>query len=288
VAITEITLEDSFKYGKKVTKTWAKSFYFASKFLPKVKRPEIYAIYSFCRYTDNIVDENPDLSVEQKAGLLNNWEEKVIMALHLGDSQDINLKAFIYVLKKYKIEENLPLELILGMRMDLEKNRFKTFQELERYCYLVASVVGLMMIPVLGCSDYEKAKPFAIDLGKAMQITNVLRDISQDYNNNRIYIPQDDLFKFNYLEDKLSKKIVDENFQNLLKYYILQARNFYANSEKGLEFLDKQSQKAISIAGRVYAEILTEIEKQNFDIYHKRASVGLFKKISLVLTEFID
>lgn len=275
--------------AKKITQDYAKSFYFAAKFLPRDKKNDTYILYAFCRQTDFLVDDlGGDL--ESKKQALDLWRKMTLEAFEKNISDNSILDLFVKVFAKYKIPERLAFELIDGVEMDLSKNKYKNYQELERYCYLVASVPGLMMTYLLGFSD-QKALFYAQKLGLAMQLTNILRDIKEDYQNGRVYLPTQDLVKFGYSLDDLKSQKVDSNFQNLLKFYIQKARDLYTEANSGIPYLSPEGQKTAKLASKIYSAILTEIETQNYDVFAKRASVSTWKKFWLGLNmykPFID
>ena len=183
-------------YARLLTKTYSKSFYLATQFMSPAKKHDVYAVYAFCRYTDNIVDaprnrENTALQTELTA-----WREELTIAWTTGESQHPVLGLFIPVLHKYDIPLQLPLELIDGVEMDLTYHRYERFTQLRHFCYHVASVVGLMMTYVFGYRD-RSAFPFAEALGIAMQLTNILRDVDEDWQlRGKVYLPLDELHEY--------------------------------------------------------------------------------------------
>ncbi len=182
------------------------------------------------------------------------------------------------LLKTYKIPQNLPLELIEGVLMDTKIKRYETFDELYIYCYRVASTVGLMSSEILGYSD-KKTLEYAEAMGIGMQLTNILRDVKEDALMNRIYLPQEDLKKFGVSEQQIFDNYFDENFERLMKFQIERARSFYRKGEKGIPLLEKDSRFTVLLAARIYGKILNEIEKQNYNVFVKRAHTSKRQKI---------
>ena len=268
--------------AKKITQDYAKSFYFAAKFLPKDKKNDTYILYAFCRQTDFLVDDL-EADVEAKKQALDLWRKMTLEAFEKNISDNPILNLFVKVFAKYKIPQKLAFELIDGVEMDLGKNEYQNYQELERYCYLVASVPGLMMTYLLGFDD-QKALFYAQKLGLAMQLTNILRDIKEDYQNGRVYLPTDDLVKFVYSLQDLQNQKVDSNFQKFLKFYIQKARDLYLQADLGIPYLSPEGQKTARLASKIYSAILGEIEAQNYDVFKGRASVKTWKKFWLGLT----
>ncbi len=284
---TQISLEESYELCRKIASDYAKTFYFATKFFPVEKQKATFALYGFCRYTDNLVDNDFESSSSDLAKKLDDWKVETRKALREGDSKHPILKAFVHTAKKYKIEESLALDIIRGVEMDLTKHRYESFEELEEYCYLVASVVGLIMVKIIGFNS-DKAFQYAVDLGKAMQITNILRDIHEDSLRGRVYLPKQDLEKFNYSESDIQNKIVNENFKLLVGFYTEVAKKYYSRSMRGLGLLDPDGVFAVKSASVIYGKILDKIEEIDYDIYSKRASTSNFEKVYLALGVLIS
>ncbi|MDQ3798502.1 MAG: phytoene/squalene synthase family protein [Acidobacteriota bacterium] len=282
-------IEKAYEYCRSVTRIHAKSFYFAAKFLPAPKRLPIYALYALCRHVDDEVDENGGVDNEREAGAaVENWKAK-LDELYGGqpsavsrqpETEDRNLVLLAWrdLLKTYKIPQALPLELMKGVLMDTHVKRYETFDELYVYCYRVASTVGLMSSEIFGYTD-ENAPEYAEALGIAMQLTNILRDVGEDASMNRIYLPAEDLRKFGVSENQIFESRADENFIELMKFEIRRAREFYKKSEKGIALLEKDARFSVLLAARIYAKILDEIERQNYDVFKRRAHTSFSQKI---------
>ena len=263
--------------AKVVTKSHAKSFYFAAKFLPKHKQKAVYPIYAFCRHVDDEIDEIGDGDEKKAIETVKKWKSQLENLYKENEHATRNTQhstlvfsAWKDLLKTYKIPQNLPLELIQGVLMDTNIKRYETFDELYIYCYRVASTVGLMSSEILGYSD-KKALEFAEAMGIGMQLTNILRDIKEDAAMNRIYLPQEDLKRFGVSEEQIFENKFDNNFEQLMKFQIERARSFYQKGEQGIPLLEKDSRFTVLLASRIYAKILDEIEKQNYDVFIKRA-----------------
>lgn len=278
-------IENAYKYCESVTKLHAKSFYFAAKFLPEKKRKAVYPIYAFCRHVDDEIDEIGDGDETQAALTVNKWKSQLENLYEKKENSTLSTQqsalvfsAWSDLLETYKIPQNLPLELIQGVLMDTTIKRYETFDELYVYCYRVASTVGLMSSEILGYSE-KVALEYAEAMGIAMQLTNILRDVKEDAAMNRIYLPQEDLKKFGITEEQIFENKFDENFVALMKFQIERARKFYAKGEKGIAMLEKDSRFTVLLASRIYARILDEIEKQNYDIFTKRAHTTKTQKL---------
>jgi phytoene synthase len=281
-------IETAYEYCRSVTKTHAKSFYFAAKFLPKHKQKPIYALYALCRHIDDEVDESGVENEREAAAAVKNWQAK-LDEIYSGQrsavsgqpetkEQDLVLLAWRDLLKTYEIPQNLPLELMKGVLMDTHVKRYASFDELYVYCFRVASTVGLMSSEIFGYAG-EKALEYAEALGIAMQLTNILRDVGEDAAMNRIYLPAEDLRKFNVSETQIFDNQWDENFIVLMKFQIERARGFYKKAEKGIPLLEKDARLAVLLALRIYGKILDEIERQNYNVFKRRAHTSFTQKI---------
>lgn len=243
-------------------------------------RNAFYAVYSFCRHTDNLIDDNEGNPKLQRA-LIRAWKKQFLEAYDKGYSTDPILNVFVFTMKKYKIPLRYPLELIKGVSMDIYKKEYRTFSELHRYCYRVASVVGIMLTYVMGIKNVKKAKKHAIKLGIAMQLTNILRDVGEDARMGRVYFPKDELKKFGLtIKDILSLRKT-ANFIKFIKFQITRARKYYEEAMKGLSMIHKDVRLVVSLAFTLYREILKAIEENNYEVYQKRAYVNLFRKVLL-------
>jgi phytoene synthase len=289
-------IESAYKYCESVTRTHAKSFYFAAKFLPKPKRRAVYPIYAFCRHVDDEIDEIGERGDESAAvRAVEKWKRQLEEVFenkkqtttdaNESDCQKLKTKnqnlvftAWKDLLKTYRIPKNLPLELMQGVLMDTQIKRYETFDELYIYCYRVASTVGLMSSEILGYSDVIALR-YAEALGVAMQLTNILRDVKEDAAMNRIYLPQEDLRKFEVSEQQIFSGDVNENFIELMKFQIARAREFYQMGEQGIRLLEKDSRFTVLLAARIYSRILDEIERQDYDVFARRASTTFSQKI---------
>jgi len=257
------------------TATGSKSFYFATRFFPPDLARAAHAVYWFCRYTDDLVDECQTLDRGRRD--LQAWTEALRDASRPGGHSDHPvLRTFLHTAAQYEIPLEYAFELIEGMRMDLNGTRYRTFEELRLFCYRVASVVGLMMCCVIGFeeADYHaRALPHAIDLGIAMQLTNILRDVGEDLERGRIYLPSDEMAQFGYSESELRSHTRNESFRRLMQFQVERARDYYARGNAGIRMLNRRGRFAVKVASDVYREILVRIEKSEFDVFNRRAVV---------------
>lgn len=270
------------------TRNFAKSFYFSSFLLPKEKRAAAYAIYTFCRYADNIVDVH---GKNINPGIRQQFDELKEFLDDIYNSNNINSKyfsAFAETIKKYNIPQKYFLELIEGVCMDTERSRYSTFAELENYCYKVASVVGLIMTEIFGYT-HKAALPYAVYLGKAMQLTNILRDINEDYLMNRVYLPQDELKCFEYSEREIKGSIINDNFSMMMRFNIDRARAYYELASHGFPYLTNDgSRTTVVLMYKIYSGILNEIENCGYDVYSGRRFVSTAQKLRLTAAYLLN
>ncbi len=280
-------LKEAYSECRAITRHHAKTFYMATRFLPNHKQRGIFAIYSLCRYIDDLVDEAEDLLEKRELTKddirlkLESWKKKLRDTYDGKDHDNDILIAFSDVLRRYHIPIEMPFELMEGVCMDLFKNRFETFEELYDYSFKVASIVGLMTSQVFGYQSKE-ALGYAVDLGIAMQLTNILRDVGEDLQRNRIYLPQEDLARFNVSEEELFNYQRTENVMDLLDFQIQRTRRYYRRSDEGIGLLSSDSRLPVYLARQNYGRILNKIEKNNYDVFNKRAYLNATEKLSIL------
>lgn len=261
------------------TKLGSQSFYFASRFFPTELRRRAYAIYWFCRTTDDLVDEAPTREEGERG--LNAWEAELKEGLNGSAIQNPILQHFLAIARECSIPAEYPLDLIAGCRMDLDQARYATFDDLKLFCYRVASTVGLMMCHAIGFTrdtNPEVAKQHAVQLGVAMQLTNILRDIATDLKLGRIYLPTCDLTSFEYPESHLRDSLITPQFRELMKFQSDRARRYYDAGVAGIPMLNPEGRFAVEIAAKVYSRILDEIEAMDYNVFAHRAVVPAREK----------
>ena len=271
---TLATLKPLYERAARATSNGSRSFYFATRFFPDELARAAHAVYWFCRYTDDLVDECA--TVEDGRRDLEAWAVSLRQALDGGDCDHPVLVLFIDAVERFAIPHEYPFDLIEGMRMDLEGRRYETFSELRVFCYRVASVVGLMMSHVIGYRD--PALEYAVDLGIAMQLTNILRDVGEDLGRGRVYLPSDELERFGYSRAKFDARVRDDSFRDLMRFQVARARDYYARAEPGIPSLASEGRFAVKIASDVYRDILTRIESSGYDVFERRAVVPAPRK----------
>lgn len=274
-------LQHAFLFCTRKTQQEAKNFYYAFLFLPKKKRQAIYVAYTFARLCDDIVDEPSPNKPEQLQKLRNS-----LASLYQSQTplQEPLFLALQYVVQQFSIPQHYFETLIDGMEMDLHKNRYATFTELYDYCYKVAAVVGLICIYIFRFRS-EQCIPFAIDLGIAMQLTNILRDIAEDAKLNRIYLPQEDLAQFHLTEAMIFQGNPDpQNFARFLDFQIIRAQTYFARSHKLLSFLEKDARICPKILRNLYEEILRKIWASQYNVLHHKIRLSFGKKLFLMFS----
>jgi 15-cis-phytoene synthase len=284
-------IEEAYEYCRQVSWKHAKTFYFATHFLPSDKRRAVHGVYALCRYVDDLVDRSEEgrksLTKDKIITLVEKWRTDIDECYDGAILEHPIMVAWYDTLQRYGIPKNLPLELIDGVCMDLKQSRYDTFDELYVYCYKVASVVGLMTSEIFGYRN-EAALKHAIELGIAMQLTNILRDVGEDAQKGRLYLPKEDLARFQYSEDELFAGIMNDKFTHLMQFQIERARQFYQTSKKGISLLSPDSQMAVQISHANYGKILRQIEKNNYDVFTRRAFVSAPRKLFSVPSVWLN
>jgi phytoene synthase len=272
----DAALRKAYKHAERISAQHSKSFYFASGLLPEEKRSAIRALYAFCRTVDDIVDESSDAEQDTQ---LDYWRTVVETAAFAEN--DLVAAAWADTLTRYHIPRHYALQLIDGVARDLLQSRYQTFEELATYCYGVASTVGLMSMCIVGFHSND-AVPYAIKLGVALQMTNILRDVGEDYDNGRLYLPREELAFYGIPESDIAEGRVTDNWRQFMKFQIDRARQLYEKSWAGVKMLEREGQLAIGAASVFYQGILDEIEKSGYDVFTRRASLNTFAKASRI------
>ncbi len=296
--MSQALLEEGYARARAVTRRHAKSFYFSSVALFGARRKGAFALYAFCRRLDDLVDgDNTGDGValppsaqprELKARL--DLARASVSALYgreaTGVSRELpwhpaEFAAFQDTVRRYGIPETPFQELLNGMEMDLTKARYASFDELRLYCYRVAGVVGLMMTPVLGYRD-ERCLPFAAELGVAMQLTNILRDVKEDLSRGRVYLPADELAAFGLDEAALARGQVTDAWVRFMRFQVERARAIYARAQQGVPDLEGfGSQRLVRLMSALYGGILGDLEARGYDVFSGRAHVPFGRKLRL-------
>jgi len=266
--------------AQEISKKSKSSFYYAFNLLPEDKRDAMNTVYAFCRKTDDIVDENSD-STDLKYEKLRKWRIEFEKSFS-GNSEFALLNKLGKTISNFNIPLDPFFELIKGMEMDLQKDRYKSFDDLQLYCYRVASTVGLMCIEIFGYK-HPSTKQFAVDLGIALQMTNILRDIGKDAKNGRIYLPQEDLIKFNYSEQEILSLIYNNNFRDLMVYESSRAKQYFNSATANLDLDDKKTMFAARAMQHIYYKMLENIIAADYDVFNNDIKVSKFEKVGIAL-----
>lgn len=283
--VGRIDLATSYELCRRLNAAHGRTYYFATRFLPAAKRRHVHALYGFARYADDLVD-HLDLSWEpaRRRAALEAWSEAFLASLHSGHSDDPVLKAVLHTVEVLGIRHDDLRAFLASMAMDLTVTRYATYADLCEYVYGSAAVIGSMMLPVLG-PTHPQARERAMDLGVAFQLTNFLRDVAEDLDRGRIYLPLEDLERFGVAERDLHARDATPAFQRLLAFEIERTRALYRRAEVGWTMLEPASRLCIRIAHRCYREILDRIEAADYDVFRVRAAVPTRRKLAIALSE---
>jgi 15-cis-phytoene synthase len=263
--------------SRTITKRSGSNFYYAFLFLPKPKREALYAVYAFCRLSDDLVDESK--AGVDPADALTRWRKALNVCLDDGGDSPV-MTAIGQAARRFHIPKVYFEELLNGMEMDLTHARYATFEELYPYCYRVASIVGLICIEIFGYTN-PLAKTYAEQLGIAFQLTNILRDVGVDAQRGRIYLPQDELRRFGYSEEELLAGCYNSAFRELMRFQCERARGFFRAASAALTAEDARSLLAAEIMRAIYYRLLLKIETEQYDVFHGDITIGKPRKLLL-------
>jgi phytoene synthase len=253
------------------------SFYYAFLFLPKPRRAAITAFYAFCREVDDVVDETADAAIA--ATKLGWWQGEVAKAF-AGQPTHPVMKALMPLAADYKIEARQLQEVIEGCQMDLNQTRYLDYPGLQRYCHLVAGVVGEVAANIFGQTE-PQTTAYAHKLGQALQLTNIIRDVGEDALRGRIYLPVNELQQFDVKAHEILKRQHSERFSALMKFQARRAQGLYDEALALLPAQDRRAQKPGLMMASIYRALLTEIERDNFQVLHQRVSLTPLRKFWL-------
>jgi 15-cis-phytoene synthase len=279
----DATLLPAYAACSQVIRTHSASFYFSAALLPPAKRQAVLALYAFCRLSDDLVDTGaargePAAHTEQ---LLANWAARCCDTPPAADEAEPVVRAWADTRRRFRIPQALADELLAGVRMDISISRYATWADLWIYCYRVASTVGQMSMHITGAVD-RAATNYAIRLGVALQLTNILRDVGEDARQGRIYLPLADLARFGYRPEELLAGVIDARFVALMGFEIARARALYAQAWPGIALLAPDSRLAVAAAATVYRGILDRIEANGYDVFSRRARVPNGAKLAML------
>ena len=271
-SVADAVFEEAYTYCAQLTRASSRTFYLASRLLPGGKRQAVRALYAFCRATDDMIDQ---MALDDAPRLLDDWKARVEGPPNAYDPIPL---AWADTRARYRIPHGYEAQLIEGIARDLRQRRYATFAELAEYCYGVASTVGLMVMHIVNFQS-EDALPYAVKLGIALQLTNILRDVAVDWRAGRLYLPLEELAGFGLSEDNIARGTADDRWRAFMRFQIARTRALYAEAEPGIALLDAEGRFAIAAAAGLYRAILADIEAHDYDVFHRRAHVGTWGKL---------
>jgi 15-cis-phytoene synthase len=273
--VSQSELDAAYRTCAGITRRSSRTFFLASALLPPAKQRAARALYAMCRTTDDIVDDI-HCSVAERREALAQWQA-MILSDHVTQPAPVCL-AWVNTQLQFNIPRGYTEQLILGCARDLEQNRDASFAELAEYAYGVASTVGLMAMHITGFLG-EDALPYAVRLGIALQMTNILRDVATDWQSNRVYLPQDELAAHGLTEEDLDRGVVDRRWRAFMQFQINRNRELYRDAIQGIALLEADGRFAIAAAAQLYRAILDDIERHDYDVFSRRAHIGTAGKL---------
>ncbi|WP_008312914.1 15-cis-phytoene synthase CrtB [Leptolyngbya sp. PCC 6406] len=291
------SVEDAYELCRQITAKYSKTFYLGTLLMTPEKRRAIWAIYVWCRRTDELVDGPQAASTTEET--LDRWERHLELLFRGQPIDDVDV-ALVDTLEQFSLEIQPFRDMIAGQRMDLKRCRYETFEALELYCYRVAGTVGLMSTVIMGVDTEQNVAPWnrhlpppnpvqeAVALGIANQLTNILRDVGEDARRGRIYLPLEDLALFNYTEADLMNGVIDDRWRALMQFEIQRARKFYLDAERGIRQLSPDARWPVWSALVLYRMILDVIEENGYDVFNRRAYVPRLRKLWCLPTACIQ
>jgi phytoene synthase len=285
--ITDPDLRASYAECKRLNALHGKTYFLATLLLPKAKRPFVHALYGFARYADEIVDDlASELSIEEKAQVLSSWGDGVLADLKKGTSVDHVGRALIDTVKRFDIPHEHFEAFLHSMTMDLTVQEYETYEDLLEYVYGSAAVIGLEMVSILGPlhkDAYEAAKK----LGIAFQLANFIRDVDEDLDRGRVYLPIKELAQFGVTREMLEERVLTPEIVEALKFQIARVRQLQAEATPGIAMLEASSRPCIEAASTLYCGIVDEVEKIGYDIFNQRAKTSTARRIRVAGAAFI-
>ena len=271
-----VTLEQSYAECRTLNKRYGTTYYWATYVLPRVKRHHVHALYGFCRHADDIVDDLGDTPTDVRAKALADFGDRFFADLEAGSSDDVVLKAVVHTVRAFRIPPGCFERFLRSMTMDLTIDRYDTWDDLREYMDGSAAVIGEMVLPILEPTS-PAATPHARDLGDAFQLSNFLRDVAEDLDRGRVYLPQEDVHRFG-AEAALAERRVTPGFVDLMRFEIDRCRALYASADLGVAYLPPASARCIRAARVLYSRILDRIEAAGYDVFSSRVRVPTWQK----------
>ena len=279
--ILDPELRASYTECKRLNSLHGKTYYLATLLLPPAKRPFVHALYGFARYADEIVDDlNSTLTDEEKAAELSTWGNQVLSDIKSGTSSDHIGRALVDTVKRFDIPISYFEAFLHSMTMDLTVSEYQSFEDLMEYVYGSASVIGLQMLPILGSTSPE-ALIAAEKLGTAFQLANFIRDVGEDLDRGRIYLPIQELSAHGVTNEMLEERILTPQIKAALQEQIARVRSLQKEAAPGIKLLAPESQACIEAASELYCGIVDEVEKIGYEIFNKRAKTSTWRRIKV-------
>jgi phytoene synthase len=272
-----VTLDESYAHCRELNKLYGTTYYWSTFVLPRVKRHHVWALYAFCRHADDIVDDLGPVGVDVREKALDDLGDHFFSALAAGGSDDLVLKAVVHTVRAFDIDPGCFFRFLTSMAMDLTVTEYETWDDLLGYMDGSAAVIGEMMLPILEPLSPAALEP-ARDLGNAFQLTNFLRDVAEDLDRGRVYLPQEDLARFGA---DPTRRTVDGAWRDLMRFEVARARELYRSADRGVALLPPASARCIQAARTLYSEILDRIEAADYDVFSHRATVPTWRKAAL-------
>jgi len=284
--ITDPDLRASYAECKRLNSLHGKTYYLATLLLPKEKRPFVHALYGFARYADEIVDDlESSLSVDEKADALKVWGDGILADLQKGESKDHIGRALIDTVNRFAIPIEHFEAFLHSMTMDLSITEYQTYEDLLEYVYGSAAVIGLQMVPILGSTD-PRAYEAAQKLGIAFQLANFIRDVDEDLERGRVYLPIQELAEHGVSWQMLNERVLTPQIRSALQAQIKRVRALQKESEFGISLLDASSRPCIEAASELYCGIVDEVEKIDYEIFTKRATTSTWRRLKVALPAY--
>ncbi|QDT40953.1 All-trans-phytoene synthase [Gimesia alba] len=276
------SLSDSYAYCQQLAKQTAGNFYYSFLALRREQFQAMCVLYAYMRTVDDLGDQ-PQRLPEERAASLKQWRcelQRVLKDQTYSENAPFDpcFPALMDIIRRYEIPQRYFFDVITGVESDLEPVTYETFDALADYCYHVAGVVGLCCIHIWGFHD-ERAFDAGIECGLAFQMTNILRDLSEDIELGRVYLPQEDLIRFDYTPADIQSRIYDQRLRSLMQFEVQRTRAFYQNSERLLDYISPAGQGILKAMYRIYGGILNEIERMEYDVYSSRAGLPKWRKL---------
>jgi phytoene synthase len=280
-------LVESYERCRRLHREHGRTYYLATRLLPRWKRPHVHALYGFTRYTDDLVDVVDGASPEERAARLRRWASAFAEALAGGPSDDPVLPAVLHTIDVFDLDRADFAAFLRSMEMDLTVTEYETYDDLLSYMEGSAAAIGTMMLPVLGADDVAVAREPARQLGLAFQLTNFIRDVAEDLDRGRIYLPLKDLADFGVAERDLHARVATGPIRELIAFEVARARRHYARAAPGLAMLAPSSQGCIRAAYRLYGGILDEVVRAGYDVFARRATVPNRRRLAVAAASLL-